>query len=174
MNSETLTEEQALVKANTIFQNVKQGKNGKKDVKEMNKAFKREMERLGINRKGRPSTGRKKRKSASFNSTDAFANAFPMTGDLAPIFAQVQEEANASGEVAERARKERKAAHQQQKVQATWHATWHRANPQNPNPLPPVPPQWGCIHPLPFRPYTNQPQVPLPQGHQYGTLPPSL
>jgi hypothetical protein len=173
MEADKLTEEMAVDKANKIFENVKVAKNGKRPIKDINKAYKQEMERLKINRKGRPSTAgskKKRRRWAVTNDDDGvddFAAAFSNLNDSQQaFFDQAQEEAVAARNAAEKARIERDKAKQREKQQSQWEYT----NRHNRN-VGPAPPNYGMQHPLPFRPYQNQPQVPLPPGHHYPTLP---
>lgn len=175
MESQSLTEEQALLEADKIFTSVAVGKNNnKRPIKDLNKAFKKELENLGIHRKGRPPSSKKRRTTSAANSssTDPFADAFSMDHSLTQeaIYETVMEQDRAASESAKVARAEAERFRQQQKQQAQWECV-HRFNF---GPTPPLPPNYGTLHSPPFRPYCNQPQIPLPPGHQYATLSPNL
>ena len=55
---ESMSETDALAKANQIFKSVRVGRNKKRPIKDLGKAFKAELQRLGIHHRGRPK-GRK-------------------------------------------------------------------------------------------------------------------
>lgn len=175
MESQSFTEEQALAEADKIFTSVAVGKNNnKRPIKDLNKAFKKELENLGIHRKGRPPSSKKRRTTSAANSssTDPFADAFSMDHSLTQeaIYETVMEQDRAASESAKAARAEAERFRQQQKQQAQWDCV-HR---YNFGPTPPLPPNYGTLHAPPFMPYRNQPQIPLPPGHQYATLSPNI
>ena len=175
MESQSCTEQQAIAEADKIFTSVPVGKtNNKRPIKDLNKAFKKQLEHLGIHRKGRPPSSKRRRtnNAANSSSTDPFADAFPMDHSLTQeaIYASVVEQDIAASESAKQVRAEAERSRQQQKIQAQWDCV-HR---YSVGPTPPLPPNYGTVHALPFRPYQNQPEIPLPPGHQYAALPPNI
>ena len=152
---EGLSEEAALEKAELVFCTVplRRGKN-KRPIKEINQAFKKELAALEINLKGRP---QKKKKPQS--DGEAFAAAF--SGNNISASQQLHyEQAKMEAETQKWEKERAEQAARQQQKQVNDQARWEHVN-RHRNGAGPLPPNYGHLHPLPYRPVPNQPPIPL-------------
>jgi hypothetical protein len=174
-----LTELEALDKARTIYNSIMRPCGKKPGIKDLNVAFKKEMDRLAIKSKGRPRKprrGKKRFKEDSSLSSEAFAKTFELSPDEEWLIAEERKEEEM-----------RKAQMEQQRQKDNNQGRWdyvHRNYPAGSYPAM-APLNYGTIHPTPFRPHQGQPQFhigglpghpeielpALPPGHQYATLP---
>jgi hypothetical protein len=159
-----LDESEALDKARTIYNSIKRPSGKKPGIKDLNIAFKKEMDRLGIKSTGRPRkaqrSSNKRRRNTSISS-EHFANAFQLSPEEEQVIADERKQQEMM-----------KRQMEQQQQQANNQARWDYAHRNYQGSYPAIAPNnYGAIHALPFRPYPGQPEIPLPPGHQYATIP---
>ena len=186
MNELSMSEEEAIQKAEEIWNSVDVGKRGKKPpIKEVSKAFKAELQKLNISHRGRPkgrkTSGSKRGRTSSTeepDEPDAFAAAFNPDNIDTPLMREIQERVQREKEVEDgrwedyhRRRRFLEDRHRQMSADNNAGYRWEYTNRYNRGPLPPVPPDCGRLHPPPWRPVPNQPPLMYPPGHHEATLP---
>lgn len=169
-----LTESEALDKARTIYNSQRKSPGKKPGIKELNVAFKKEMEHLGIKSTGRPRKPARNKlwypkwKPPRINTEEEFANAFPLSPETERQMAEEIREGNTRRETMLRQAEE-------ERLQANNQGRWDYAHQNYQGPYAAMPPtNYGTIHAPPFRPYQRQPEIELPPGHSFAQLPSNL
>jgi hypothetical protein len=170
-----LSEDDALLQAGIIFDGACRTPRKKPAIKDLNVAFKREMDRLGIKSTGRPKGSglRKKQGRAAISNHDDFGNAFDLNASQQLYLEQVEMESEEYRFHMEQHMEQEAKQADMTRIQANEKARWEHVHRYQTGPAPPMPPGGynGTLHALPFHPYIGLPPPPLPDGHSYASLP---
>jgi hypothetical protein len=167
-----LLEDDAVALARNIYEGVCKIPGRKPAIKDINVAFKAEMDRLEIKVTGRPKGKGKQSRKQRADSGDEFSNAFAMNASMQLYYEQTRLEAEQQRFVVEQEAQQAHAARVHEKQQLQWEHV-HR---YQTGPAPPMPAGGynGTLHAPPFHAYAGQPNPPLPPGHRYARGVPGL